>query len=117
MGGGGALDVNIAKHVVADVAADVELLHAAVADWRGLGAVLSNASTARSRSPLDVVVHVQVEIIEILLQLLLVFAESTQVVHLRPTTLSKRACKNVRSEVKSTQPQRAAPEEPSTCAG
>lgn len=55
-GRGGALDVNVAEHVVADVAADVELLHAAVAEKRGLGAVLPHASTARS--PLDVVVDI-----------------------------------------------------------
>ena len=55
-GTGGGLDVDVAEHVVADVAADVELLHAAVAEKRGLGAVLPHASTARS--PLDVVVDI-----------------------------------------------------------
>jgi hypothetical protein len=54
----------------------------------------SNVSTARSL--FDVVVDIQVEIIEFFLQLLLVFAESTQIVHLQPATISMHAREKIR---------------------
>lgn len=101
--GGGALDIDVAQHVVADVAAHVELFHASVPEHKGSEALACTAAlqsvlvspsinsnkmlgrhraAVREHSRFNIVVHVQVKIVEVLLQLLLVFAEPSQIVHL-----------------------------------
>jgi hypothetical protein len=78
-----ALDVNVAEHVIADVAADVELLHTAIPVGENMRMSCGCIRCARRRALLDVVVDVQVKVVEVFLKLFLILTEATQVVHLR----------------------------------
>jgi hypothetical protein len=64
----GILDVHIAKHVVANVAADVELLHAAVS-VKATACVSCgrNLKQNNARALFDVVMNILIEIVEIFL--------------------------------------------------
>jgi hypothetical protein len=70
--------------VVANVAADVELLHLAVPEHQNtVSQRLARCAAQATTALFDVFVDVDVEVVEILLQFLFVLAEATQVIHLR----------------------------------
>ena len=64
----GILDVNIAKHVVANVAADVELLHAAVS-VKATVCVSGgqNLKQKHAHALFDVIMNILIEIVEVIL--------------------------------------------------